>query len=746
MMNDLLNKKRANEIIGKLRERKLYNNTEILEYLKSLNITKSKDMLKIIDAMLQNEPYYNFFIGNNFVNYAEPSKKFFDLILKLSRIERFGYNVSNLGKLYEDNPNTVNFLYEKLKPLDEYRIALTVGYILGGMGHIDPQKLWDIIDANKKPTINEQVSYACALYRVSQDKKIPKRFIDLLISYATSNEKNLRHHAIDALMIWFNNVKRIQTFLIKYVKHDDENKEFVLRNVSLIIRQNPELCFKILKICSGAEDHNLICHVAMDLGILAPQYPIEVLTILRKWCKKRGFHFGQWPGWAAEEAGKGDIKKIEKFLLEWIQKEKNGIMFQFHLPHILDEIYKGKDIELMRLLKKVDFRHKKKAMLIVKTLEESLSEGFRKIWRSESFLKSCDVLLMKIAKHQDLELDVDPKITNPVIQILALVQAVDHGKKKINPVDIKKNLKYFPNLVSFFGKNKLDKLIEQKRYHPLVKFLSRVPVSNDHVKRVIKRIDKQDELWQKAWMLYAVKGRFYSASLLHDVDASLEMLGKKEQGISRLRDGLLDENDFFQTLIELNVYARFRRKYPTELQPLVGNNKLDVKVIIDNTECLVEIYTPKEDIRLKYVRTVHSMENKTKKGIIAKLEKQLKAADGLGRPVILIVDRSNGASVEGIEITDSLFGTYQWNVRMDNEKGEVAKEYASRKNDSISQVSPYGKVISAVILLHRSMDDVGLKMKLYGETFLNPWAAVPLSEEMKKKIESALLGQPAPVS
>jgi len=738
----LLTKKRASQIVAELRERKLYNDEEILDYLKSVNITESKDMLKIIDAMLKNEPYYNFFIGNNFVNYAEPTEKFFDLVVRLSRIDRFGYDVSNLGKLYEDNPNTVNFLYEKLKQLDEYKIALTVGYILGGIGHIELQKLWDIIDANKKPTINEQISYACALYRVSQDKKIPKRFVDLLISYATSDEKNLRHHAIGVLMIWFNDVRRIQTFLIKYAKYDDENKELVLRNVSPIIRQNPELCFRLLKICSGTEDNNLIHRVAMDLGILAPQYPIEVLTILRKWCKARGFHFGQWPGWAANEAGKGDINKIEKFLLDWIGREKNGITFQFHLPHIIDEIYKGKDLELMRLLKKVDFKYKKKAMMIVKTLEESLSEGFRKIGRDESFLKYCDLLLMKIAKHQDLELDVDPKITNPVIKTLALVQAVDHGKKKINPSDIKKSLRYFPNIVSFFGKNKLDKLIEQNSNHPLVKILSRVPVSNDHVKRVVKRIDKQDELWQKAWMLHAVKGRFYPASLLHDVDASLEMLGKKEQGISRLRDGLLDENDFFQTLIELNVYARFKKKYPTELQPTVGNNKLDTKVVIDGINCLVEIYTPKEDIRLKYVRTAHSMENKVKKGIIAKLEKQLKAAEGLGNPVILIIDRSHGASVDDIEITDSLFGTYQWTMMMDKEKGEIVKEYATRKKDSISQMSPYGKVISAVILLNREMDDADLKVKLYGKTFPNPWAAVPLNEEMVTKIENTLLGQP----
>ena len=64
----MLTKKQANKIVAELREQKLHDDEEILEHLKSSDITKSKDVLKIIDAMLQNEPYFNFFIGNNFVN------------------------------------------------------------------------------------------------------------------------------------------------------------------------------------------------------------------------------------------------------------------------------------------------------------------------------------------------------------------------------------------------------------------------------------------------------------------------------------------------------------------------------------------------------------------------------------------------------------------------------------------------------------------------------------------------------
>ena len=40
------------------------------------------------------------------------------------------------------------------------------------------------------------------------------------------------------------------------------------------------------------------------------------------------------------------------------------------------------------------------------------------------------------------------------------------------------------------------------------------------------------------------------------------------------------------------------------------------------------------------------------------------------------------------------------------------------------------------------MDDSDLKIKLYGRTFLNPGAELPLTKEMVQKIEEVLLGQP----
>ncbi|MCE2506930.1 MAG: hypothetical protein J4F36_10815 [Nitrosopumilaceae archaeon] len=739
----MFTKTRAKKIVQELSEQRLITDKHVLEFLEKSGVTTSREMIAVLDAMLDLEAYPDFFVSQNFAKYAESSTEFLNLVLRLCKKDISGYSTFELNGLYEKDALTMFFLYDRLKKLDEYKIALTVGYLLGGMGKAEPKKLLEIVDNNKSPTTNEKISYACAFYSIAQENKLPKKYRDLLLEYMESDSKELKHHATSALMFWFNDVKKIQTFLLSFAKKNIENRYLVLQNTTFLISRNHEFSMKILKLCSKTTDEKIIASVAHQLGLIAKHYPMDVLKIIKKWCKIERFLVHGWPQWAAGEAGKTNLKDIEQFLLKWINAERNYITFRFHLPTIIDEIYKDKDSELKHLLSKVDYKDTNRSEMILKIIQQSLSEGYGKTQREKSFLQFCNSLVIKIAKHQELEIHVDPDAKEPVMNTLALVSAVEFGKKKIPSSEIKKNLRDFPNVVSFFGKRKLFTLIEEKPFHPLVKILSRVPVSDDHVKRILKRIDEQDELWKKGMMLHTVKGRYYNASLFFDMNTSFAMFGDNEQGRASIRDGLMDEKSFFQTLIELNVAARFKKKFSTVLQPPIKeDNKLDVAVNIDGTECLFEIYSPKEDLRLKYVRTAHSMKNKAKSGILTKLKRQLKSAKGLGKPVVVIVDKTNGASVSDIEITDLLFGSMQYTLEMDKKDGKVINEYASRKRDSVSELSEYGSVISAVILLNRDMDDNDFKVKLYGETFLNPNADIPLNKELVEKIESTLLRQP----
>ena len=718
-------------------------------------------MMDVFDVMTRNAFFVNMFIADNLANYADKSERFTNLVVKISRIENSRYALHRLGKLYEVNPSVAIFLYEKLQEANEYGVALTLGFILGGVGHVNPQKLFDTIDSNKNPTTSNKISYACALASIEQTRRPPKRFVDMLISYACSDDKDLRHHAVYALTVWLKNMRKVQRFLISYARQSDENKSNVLRCVSYI-KDNEEFCIHLLKACSNTDTPQIIHEIGGALRIIAAKRPIEVLAMVKKWCKKKETHFKSASVWAVGDAGKGSIDEIEKFLLQWIRTERSQKTCLFRLPSIIVEIYEDRASDLIRLLSKIDYTEKKKSQLIVKTIQKFLSDGYeeskettkrtRQDQKQKSlperfnesdliFLESCDQILMAIANHQQLEIFRDPTIEDPVLRTLELADKVEHGKKKVGSFAIKKSLKCFPNIVSFFGQSKLNQLIEQKPSHPLVRLLAHVSVSERHVTRILKRIEREKEPRRRESMLIGAMSQRYPGYVLCDMDASLEMLGKNEQGRTGLRNGMLDEKNFHPTLMELNVYARFKRTYSTRLHPVVGNNILDVEVVIDGTRCLFEIYTPKEDNVCKYVRSAHHKKNKVRGKIHDKLERQLKATSGLNLPVILIIDNSDGAPVDCMDISDSLFGTYKWTLVMDKKSKEIVNEYGSRdKKSAISQESAYGNVISAIMLVTRGMNQSGMKIESGGGIVHNPGATVPISKELLEKITVSLFG------
>ena len=343
--------KRIHKIVADLEKRRIFKTEEISEHLQSSNIVTSNEMLDVFDAMAKHGLMFSSFIRENLVNYASSSDKFIRLVVKIAQMESFGHVLHSLGNLYEKDPNVAVFLCKNLQNLDDYKVALVLSYILGGIGHVEPQKLFEIIDSNQNPTTNNRISYACALRSVNQEQKLPKRFIDMLISYACSDDKNLRRHTVNTLMIRLNNIRKVQRFLISYTRQSDENKDNVLECV-VCIENNEEFHIHILEICSNTDAPQLIHEVGMALRFVAPKHPIEVLTIVKKWCRRQETHFSSASMLAVGDIGKGNISEIEKFLLKWIKAEKNKITCLFRLPNIIVEIYSKKPNNLPRLLSK----------------------------------------------------------------------------------------------------------------------------------------------------------------------------------------------------------------------------------------------------------------------------------------------------------------------------------------------------------------------------------------------------------
>ena len=159
---------------------------------------------------------------------------------------------------------------------------------------------------------------------------------------------------------------------------------------------------------------------------------------------------------------------------------------------------------------------------------------------------------------------------------------------------------------------------------------------------------------------------------------------------------------------------------------------------MDKKDYYFEIYTPEENKKLRYIRTAQSIDTEhTKTKISTKLEGQIKAADSLNEPLIIVIDNQNMA-VDEFDITNAMFGTYQMTMLFDKKTGKEVKSYPTRKDDSFGRKLKHGNVISAIMLVRREVDHKDLKVKLYGKTIPNPYAKIKLDEKTIQKIEEVV--------
>lgn len=730
----------AKKIVEELHSKRIFDEQKINDFLKSSGKVSTKlDWIRILTLMISDKFSFIFYIGKKIVDCAIDDPEYVDLIVRLSYNDKFLFDLSKLVELYDKDHVAAEFVYKKLFDIIDEKNAIAIGYIIGGMGHTNPKKLFKIIDTSTQSNPHK-IAFLFGLQIASEKQKLPRKFLDFIIAGTKSDNPRVKQIAINTLVWRFSSVKKIQKIVKNLAKKDDYNK-ILIAQVAGSLRSNERYVMDLLLECSKTDNANVADAVALSLGRLAPKFPTECLSILKKWTRNTKFSHRSYTDWFIEEIGKGDIEKIESFALDWINSEKNYIITNFHLPDIICSIYENREEDLIKLLKKLDYKKYRMPTLILKILEKYLSEGYKKTHRTDFFVSECNRLLMDISSHQSLDAQLDASINNPVIQTLALIHAIEVKEKRPDVQLAIKNLDNFSNIVSFLGKKTLVDLIKQKPKHPLVWYLANAHVTKSQISRKLNKVKKAKGDLQKSFILRSARELAYPFSMLADIDASLFMIGKNEQGRSRIKDGLLDAHDFYQTLIELNVVSRLKKKYSVLMQPKLGKNFLDAKADVENQDCLIEIYSPKEDIRLEHVRTAHGMDNKAKKSILSKINSQIKSAAGQNLPVVLVIDKTHGRSMGEEDIIDSLYGSLQFTWVTDKKTGKLIRSYASRASDSISKASPYGNLVSAVVLLSREFDGNDFRIKLYGKIFPNPNALVPLSENIIKKIEEVLFGK-----
>lgn len=724
--------KLAKEVVDK----RIIDTNKINKYVKDSNKIKTKsDKIIFLKEYVKKSPYPGLYVQDEFLKCASLTKKYSQFITWLVKKDSYILDTSAFTGIFDKNQKLFEFLCVELSKNKEIAVSGVLGTLLGGMGKNEPEKLFNLV-LTKNYLHHSETVLMNAIWETSYYHKIPKNIICKILEYTKSKDETIKFKAIAVLMSRFNKNLLVQKKLLQLAKSSDKMKDWISRMIVGISKENKLFCLKLLQQCVKIKDERLKRKIIEDVGYIATDFPVESLAIMKDCIKKSNSPvLGTMLSFSMEQIGKSEkVGKIEKFLFEWINAEKSQTLLQFTLPTILTEIYTNKNRKLLQLLKKINFKQKNKSVLITKTLEKFLSAGSQT--KDSFFLADATKILLKIAQHQKIDTSIDERLNDPYMKVLALVENVNLRKKNINPNIAKRNLKQYPNIVAFFGKAKLHVLIEEHPNHPLVIFLDKAQVSKTMINKWTKAINKQTDPMSKSWIFDSFLAKYHPSALLNDLDISLQMIGNVKS--KEIRKMLLEPNQFDSALIQVNMFSRLKKKYHVELDPPAGKNKLDLLLTMDKKDYYFEIYTPEENKKLRYIRTVHSIDTEhTKTKISTKLEDQIKAADSLNEPLIVVIDNQNMA-VDEFDITNAMFGTYQMTMLFDKKTGKEVKSYPTRKDDSFGRKLKHGNAISAIMLVRREIDHRDLKVKLDGKTIPNPYAKIKLDKKTIQKIEGVV--------
>ena len=647
-----------------------------------------------------------------------------------------------LNKIYDYDKKIFEILWKELSKFKDDAICATLGSILGGMGRTDPKQLFRLITQKKivKLVLVE------AVRDTSFKHEIPNNITSIILSYTSSKNDYLKFDAIHLLVNRFPKNPKIFKKIIQLAKTDDKTKDLVAKSSASISRDYPDNALLLLQQCAKTDDENLVLNsISAYLGFITVHYPMECLVILKNWMEKFGNVIaGQNINFIAEQIGKSkkiDFNDIEKFLLKWIntlcmQNKPENKILESALPNLIDQIYNAKKSFLFTLIEKINYKQKKKKDVIVRIIETFFSNSYGQI--SKQLNADCQDLLEKIAKYYDFDTAIENNLPSPTMETLALVRNIRLSKKSIDPISTKRNLDQFPNIIKFLEKNKLYNLIDKQKNHPLVLLLSRSKITKKASRQIVKMIEKIDDVNYKNRLVHVFIGKHHSQIILADLDQILSDI--KPEGAKEIRSLLLNEG-FFEALMQLEIYSKFKKKYEVILEPKLKQKKGDLLVKIEERDYYFEIYQPKSPQRheLKYVNTAHLANGeKIKSKIIHKFEDQLADTIHLKSPVILVIDNQH-VSTTNLEMMDLLNGTLKFVMTVNNREQEIKPTfYARRGNDSFNEQIENGNLLSAAILLNRDIDRSNLKVRLQGDVYENPGAKFPIDERILKKIEDSL--------
>jgi hypothetical protein len=348
--------------------------------------------------------------------------------------------------------------------------------------------------------------------------------------------------------------------------------------------------------------------------------------------------------------------------------------------------------------------------ITLKTMREVLSVSYQKE-NEPKLVDECFSILEGMARVTNIDFKtVIRGEQEKIFQCFRIIEELECDRKELDFDKIERNFKNYPHINQFLGDDWFrQKRMENNKIHPLLINLT-YDLSDDN-----KR----------------------PQALLSHINEMLGIISGNTNKVRSLRAGLKNEDQFSQTVSEIEVISAFINKWPIEIEPDIDGKKLDVKVEITGTDLLLEVINPEMFKPLRFFRSMRGIPNRASNKIYDEFKAHLENSQFQGNAPIVIVIDIGRSEIDYDFVEDYLMGTLQLTMIFDKEKKEVVETYSSRARDSMHDLTGEMDVISAVICYKTAFGSDG-KLHFQGRIIPNKYAKNPLSPLLTEIIKKNL--------
>jgi len=723
--------------------------TNVVERWESLELTLSNsELFEVAQWLVRDNVFWWLALVSHILPQIAIHCGFLDLVsLIASQVRGDLAQASFINALItigEKQPTVAKELYERI--VTEFPSLLDYGgLLLGGAARADRSVRERVITEVTEKSGKECISFIRAL-RIAFDKadRIEPSVFSILHVLAESSDPDIKREvALAYFDFYVHNKQKSFEQLVRLSQSSHSSVRYTVANQLSIREFDIEHLLELVRILADDTDKFVLDQVTWTIATKCKAQTSFCMSIIKKWVDSGKYFEINSIDWALNEIGKTNLKHSLMMVKSWI--EPKDFRIALVAPDILWRLGEY-DVEsltntLLQWLKK-----KRSRKVALEGIRKVLSERYMETMKQDTIVDVCYDSLYELAKVEGIDADrVSRRENVKIFKCCTLIDELERKRPSIDYILLFSNLERFPNIKGFIGSDWFEKMRdEQNVEHPLLMYLSSNLLMMEAIQSKLNDIRLISDKVKQELAIMQLKDSQESNAFLSYLDQNLSMISDTEPKVGELKRGLKDTDLFWQTVSEIDVISRLRRKYKVVIGPTIElkqerrvfKRNPDLMVTIGSSQTLIEVITPQMFRPLKYFHGA-GIPNRLRSLVYTEFKEHFKGQK-LERDVIIVVDVMR-SEIDYYSAEGYLGGSFQITFRVDKTTGKVIDSFPSRADDAMSRLDPETRVIIGLILYRRITGTDG-KIHISGRSFANESVTNENRRKVLTEIENALFG------